>query len=158
MDISLIIQKQQSIRKQKQHHKRRIPSIGIESIGGKQRRGGGDQVPKWLLRLEGLAVLLVSLYVYALFDYSWMLFFLFILAPDLSALGFLISQRVGAISYNIFHTYLVVWPFIFIGSIWANDWLLMIGLIFASHIGMDRILGYGLRYSNTMKESHLSKL
>ncbi|KMY43927.1 hypothetical protein AC622_06400 [Bacillus sp. FJAT-27916] len=115
-------------------------------------------MPKWLLRLEGLAVLLVSLYVYALFDYSWMLFFLLIMAPDLSALGFLVNQRVGAISYNIFHTYLFVWPFILYGSIWSNDMLLMIGLIFASHIGMDRILGYGLRYTNMLEENHLRKL
>ena len=115
-------------------------------------------MPKWFLQIEGLAVLLACLYTYAFYDYSWIVFLLFILAPDLSALGFLINQRVGAITYNVFHTYLLVWPFIFCGFIWSNDLLMVSGLILAAHIGVDRALGYGLRFTHSLKENHLNKL
>src|SRR5690348_8198377 len=54
-----------------------------------------------LLRLEGLAALAVSLALYARAGFSWPVFALFLLAPDLSTLGYLAGPRVGAALYNL---------------------------------------------------------
>jgi hypothetical protein len=94
---------------------------------------------RYILRMEGLAVAAVSAVLYARTGASWWLFAALWLAPDLSMLGYLISPCRGARIYNAFHTYTV--PIVLI---WTN------------HIGVDRLLGYGLKYSNGFGWTHLS--
>jgi hypothetical protein len=36
-------------------------------------------------------------------------------------------------------------------------WLLPYGLIWIVHIGMDRMLGFGLKYPTGFKETHLQR-
>ncbi|PFG12202.1 DUF4260 domain-containing protein [Bacillus sp. es.036] len=113
---------------------------------------------KGLLHLEGLIVLLGSLYFYASIDASWWLFFLCLFLPDLFMLGYVMNNRIGALIYNIGHTY--VFPFILlILSVSLNlDLLLALSLIWIAHIGMDRTVGYGLKYPSQFKETHLQKV
>ena len=61
-------------------------------------------LPAILLRLEGLTALAFSVLLYARHDGNWILFAVLLLAPDLSALGYLAGKRVGATSYNFAHT------------------------------------------------------
>ena len=56
-----------------------------------------------LLRLEGLAIAVGAVVLYADGDHSWWLFALLILAPDLSFLGYLAGPRLGAAAYNLLH-------------------------------------------------------
>ena len=49
-----------------------------------------------LLRLEGLAIAVAAVLLYADGDRSWWLFLLLILAPDLSFLGYAAGPGVGA--------------------------------------------------------------
>jgi len=114
--------------------------------------------PKLWLHLEGLALLATAVTLYARAEYSWWLFALLILAPDLAALGYLVNTRVGAISYNLFHTYLLVLPFLGYGYVSESPLLMAIGLIWLAHIGMDRVAGYGLKYSDRFKHTHLDEL
>ena len=60
--------------------------------------------PRPLLRLEGTAVLIVSLFSYHWSQGSWLPFALLFLVPDLSMLGYAAKVRVGAITYNAIHT------------------------------------------------------
>ncbi|MFS0861157.1 DUF4260 domain-containing protein [Fredinandcohnia sp. 179-A 10B2 NHS] len=113
---------------------------------------------KILLHLEGFAVLVLSLYFYFINDYSWLLFFLLLFTPDLSALGYVISIKVGAVLYNFFHTYIIAVAIILLGVLLTNQSLLAIGLILSSHIGMDRMLGYGLKYPTNFKDTHLNRV
>jgi Domain of unknown function (DUF4260) len=62
-----------------------------------------------LLRLEGLAALAASLALYAHAGFSWPIFALFLLAPDLSMLGYLAGPRAGAAAHNLVHTYVLRW-------------------------------------------------
>lgn len=62
---------------------------------------------KKFLHIEGLMVLLAMIYVYSLFEFSWWIFLLLILLPDVSMLTYSIDERVGAKVYNFFHTYTV---------------------------------------------------
>ena len=49
----------------------------------------------------------MSLAAYGLLGFSWLLFALLILAPDLSMFGYLAGPRIGAVAYNAVHTLIV---------------------------------------------------
>ncbi|SDY94170.1 MULTISPECIES: DUF4260 domain-containing protein [Bacillus] len=113
---------------------------------------------KKIIHMEGLIVLVASIYMYSLCDFSWFIFFLLLLAPDVSMLAYLINNRIGAQIYNLFHTYIISILLILIGVFLKLDVLLMIGLIWTAHIGMDRLFGYGLKYQTDFKDTHIQKL
>lgn len=111
-----------------------------------------------IMRLEGFIVFLLAIGFYYVNDFSWVIFIVFLLAPDIGMIGYTINNAIGAYIYNIFHTY--SFPLVLIGvSILMNvDIFLLIGLIWSAHIGMDRALGYGLKYRTGFKVTHLGKL
>lgn len=115
-------------------------------------------MPKRLIHLEGLVVLLFSIYIYSLTDFGWLLFILLLFAPDLSMLGYLRNKQVGAVIYNIFHTYIVPAAVITLGIVFSIQILLAIGLIWLAHIGMDRTVGFGLKYDTDFKDTHLQRI
>jgi hypothetical protein len=115
-------------------------------------------VNRIILKLEGLFVLLFCIYFYSTYDYGWGLFLFFLLLPDISMLGYLINVKIGALFYNLFHTYVtstlpLVW-----GIITHSDLSIIVGLIWTAHIGMDRLLGYGLKYPTHFKDTHFLKI
>ena len=110
---------------------------------------------RFLLRVEGLAAAAVAAVLYARTGASWWLFAALWLAPDLSMLGYLSSPCRGARIYNAFHTYTL--PIVLGLSAWllhANI-LVAFALIWINHIGVDRGLGYGLKFSNGFGWTHL---
>ena len=113
---------------------------------------------KIFLHLEGFAVLSISLYFYGFNQFSWILFFVLLFSPDLSMLGYLYNNKIGAIIYNLFHTYFIAILVIICGLLLNNHIVLAIGLIWSAHIGMDRMIGYGLKYPTAFKDTHLSRV
>ena len=114
---------------------------------------------KWLLQLEGAAVLALASITYFNYYLGWQMFALLFLLPDLALLGYLVSNRTGAILYNLTHSYLG--PVVCLGLSWAvfkSQNGMAIGLIWAAHIGFDRALGYGLKYASGFKDTHLGKV
>jgi hypothetical protein len=108
------------------------------------------------LRLEALALLLASLAAYAWGGYGWGRFFALLFVPDLSMLGYLVNPRVGATSYNLAHS--TLGP-IALGFAAALDWLSpALPLIWLAHVGMDRALGYGLKYASGFGDTHLGRI
>ena len=112
----------------------------------------------FLLRIEGLAVAASSAVLYARTGASWWLFAALWLAPDLSMLGYLAGPCRGARVYNAFHTYLLPAVLALSALLLHVQAALPIALIWANHIGVDRLLGYGLKYSNGFGWTHLSRL
>ena len=110
---------------------------------------------RFLLRIEGLAVAIVAALLYGRTGTSWWLFAALWLAPDLSMLGYLISPCRGARIYNAFHTYTL--PIVLGLSAWLlhAHALVAVALIWVNHIGVDRVLGYGLKFSNGFGWTHL---
>ena len=110
---------------------------------------------RFLLRMEGLAVAAVAALLYGRTGASWWLFAALWLAPDLSMLGYLKSPCQGARIYNAFHTYTL--PVILGLCAWFlhTRGLASFALIWINHIGVDRVLGYGLKYSNGFGWTHL---
>jgi hypothetical protein len=119
---------------------------------------GRYSLPAILLRLEGLAAFVASIVLYDRFDGSWLWFVVLLLAPDLSALGFLAGPRVGTITYNIAHTYVLPAILGIGGLLGDSDLAVSLALIWTAHIGMDRTLAYGLKYPTGFKDTHLSRV
>lgn len=114
--------------------------------------------PAFLLRVEGLAILTVSLAAYHELDGSWAVFFLLFLWPDLFMLGYLLNPRMGASLYNLVHT--EIGPLL-LGAVavfarWHNT--LLFAIIWMAHIGLDRMLGYGLKYPTFFEDTHLQRV
>ena len=114
--------------------------------------------PRVLLALEGLTVLLVSVFFYFERGGAWWLFLLLLLAPDLSAAGYLLGTRVGSITYNAVHIY--VWPLLLAAyAVYErNPLFLQLALIWSAHIAMDRMLGFGLKYTARFQDTHLQRV
>ena len=111
-----------------------------------------------LLRLEGLALAVMCVWLYAGIHQSWWLFALLVLAPDLSLLGYLAGPRVGAILYNIVHTWVAPVVIFAIGW-WGNaPDLLPVAFALGAHIGFDRALGFGLKFASGARDTHLGRI
>ncbi|MGM8366410.1 DUF4260 domain-containing protein [Virgibacillus sp. W0181] len=113
---------------------------------------------KILLHVEGLAVLALSLYFYGYSQFSWLWFFILLFSPDISMLGYLFNNRIGALVYNVVHTYSLSIGVVICGLILSSETILAIGLIWSSHIGMDRMIGFGLKYPTEFKDTHLNRV
>jgi hypothetical protein len=110
---------------------------------------------KFLLRAEGAFVLLVAVIAYAKFGLGWPVFAWSVLAPDIAFLGYLAGPRVGAVCYNATHSYMGAVSALAIGSTSGYPEFVAAGLIWCAHIGLDRALGYGLKYSAGFGFTHL---
>jgi hypothetical protein len=80
------------------------------------------------------------------------------LDPDLSFAGYLAGPRMGAWVYNTVHTTIGPIALAVIGVLWNTDWCVQLALILLAHIGLDRLLGYGLKYPTAFKDAHLHKV
>jgi Domain of unknown function (DUF4260) len=115
-------------------------------------------MPRLLLRLEGLALAIVAVFLYPRVSDSWWLFAALILVPDLSFLGYLAGPRVGAAVYNAAHTSVVPFALALLGLLLPAIILVAIALIWLAHIGVDRALGYGLKYPQAFGFTHLGRI
>jgi hypothetical protein len=111
-----------------------------------------------ILRLEGLAAAALAAVFYARTGASWWLFAALWLAPDLSLLGYLAGSNLGGRIYNAFHSYLTPATLAVSALLLRSPELLPFALIWINHIGVDRLLGYGLKYPAGFAWTHLGKL
>ncbi len=113
-----------------------------------------------ILRLEGLALALACVWLYALFHQGWWLFALLILAPDLSMLGYLAGPKIGAAIYNAVHSWVLVVVLFFLAFYpgGGDTFYLSLPFILGAHIGIDRALGFGLKHRTGFKDTHLGRL
>ena len=114
--------------------------------------------PRLLLRLEGAVVFAASLWFYAASGAGWLLFALLLLVPDVSMLGYLGGPRLGAALYNAAHTYVAPALLAGAGALAGQPSLVAIALIWTAHIGLDRLLGYGLKYPARFQNTHLGSI
>lgn len=115
-------------------------------------------MPRVFLHLEGVAVLISALILYANQQFNWWVFTLFLLTPDLPMLLYPLNPRLGSIAYNLVHT--IIFPLtLAIFSVFNDSNLgLQIALIWIAHIGMDRAFGYGFKYAGEFKQTHFSRI
>lgn len=111
--------------------------------------------PRLLLRLEALAVLIAAIIGYRAVGGSWMLFGVTLLLPDVALAAYAAGPRVGAAVYNAFHSYLAPAALAAIAYFTSSTTFWALCLIWVAHIGMDRALGLGLKFSTAFRDTHL---
>ena len=116
---------------------------------------GGVRV---LLRVEGLALLALAAAAYARFGGEWGFFALMFLLPDLALLAYLAGPRAGAAAYNAAHSLVVPAALLALGLAADLGPAFDLALIWAAHIGLDRALGFGLKYARGFAHTHLGQL
>ena len=111
-----------------------------------------------LLRLEGLTLFVGMTLLYAIWGGSWWIYAILLLVPDVSFLGYLAGPRAGAATYNAAHSYMAPMMVMIAGLGFAMPLVLSIGMIWLAHIGIDRALGYGLKYQAGFGFTHLGRI
>jgi uncharacterized protein DUF4260 len=111
--------------------------------------------PRILLRLEGLTLLAGMMLIYGISGASWWMFAILLLAPDLSLAGYLAGPKAGAVIYNAAHSYIAPGVLVAAGFALGQPLALSIAIIWLAHIGMDRAVGYGLKYGAGFGFTHL---
>ncbi|MEU1606168.1 DUF4260 family protein [Micromonospora matsumotoense] len=104
-----------------------------------------------LYRVEGAAVAGAAVVLLVLTGFAWWWLFALFLVFDLSMLGYAVDHRVGAIAYNLGHTYVA--PFVLLAgyglalALDSTRWslLALVAACWFFHIGVDRALGFGPR-------------
>ncbi len=113
---------------------------------------------KLILKLEEAAMFGASIYAFSFLPYAWWWYPVMILAPDVSIAGYAAGPRVGAVIYNLFHhkgIALAIWA---AGIVTENHVLAFAGIILFGHSSMDRLSGYGLKYPDDFKNTHLGRI
>ena len=115
-------------------------------------------LPRVILRLEGAAVFVGSIVLYQRAHGSWLLYAVLWLVPDISAAGYLFGKRFGAAAYNAAHFYGFPIALTLAGLVGDRTVRYRLALIWFSHIGADRALGFGLKYPSAFNDTHLGTI
>lgn len=110
---------------------------------------------KNIIRLEEMAMLVASVLALIYLKVPYWYYMILFLGPDISMFGYLLGNKTGAACYNIFHHKGIAVTLLAAGFFYDN-WLLQVtGLILLGHSSMDRMMGYGLKYTEGFKFTHL---
>jgi hypothetical protein len=107
------------------------------------------------LQYEEATLFLLGLYFFQITDFSWWWFPLLLFTPDIGMLGYLVNTKIGAAVYNTFHHRGIAIVLLITGYTIPNEWVLLTGIILFAHASLDRVFGYGLKYPDDFKHTHL---
>lgn len=111
-----------------------------------------------LIRLEYL-LLAAAIYVaYVVAGFAWYWPFVLFLAFDIGMVGYLLNTKIGAVVYNLSHSFAIPALVLMAFFIFQNEILLFISLLWLFHITVDRTFGYGLKHSDSFHHTHLGNL
>lgn len=111
-----------------------------------------------LIRIENGLGFAACIYAFIQLDYSLWIFFLFLLVPDITMLGYALNPQTGAVIYNWGHSFIL--PALLGASylLFPADILLMVSIIWIAHIFVDRLFGFGLKYEESFNATHVQRL
>jgi hypothetical protein len=114
---------------------------------------------KLLLILEELALFIGSVILFGLAsEYAWWMYALLFFLPDVSFAAYLINTKIVALFYNLFHHKGLMVGLILLGYFTQLPLLLTIGIVFFGHSCFDRGFGYGLKFDDDFKHTHLGRI
>jgi hypothetical protein len=117
-----------------------------------------ERLPRSLLHLEGAAVAVAAVTIYFWAGHPWWLIVVLALAPDLAMIAYAAGPRMGAIAYDVAHTYSLPVVLGAIGVVTDSGGAVAVALVWLTHIGVDRAIGYGLKYPSGFKDTHLQRV
>ncbi len=130
-----------------------MPNIIINENSG-AATGGVRDVMRW----EGVALFVGTTLFYAFSGSPWQAYAILFFVPDLTFLAYLAGPRIGAAIYNAAHVSIGPMVLAMLGLVFAEPALGSVALIWLAHIGMDRALGYGLKYATGFRYTHLGRI
>ncbi len=107
------------------------------------------------LRAEGLVIAALSLGLYLQQGFAWYWLPVAFLLFDLSMVGYLFNNHIGAVLYNWGHSLLMPCLLLLINYYFDSRILSFFILVWFFHIGVDRALGFGLKLFKGFKHTHL---
>lgn len=113
---------------------------------------------KNLLQLEELGQFGLAVFLFTQLEFQWWLFPLCLLLPDVSMVGYLINPKTGARIYNFFHHKMLAILVLILGFWLKISIVEFAGIILFAHSAMDRIFGYGLKFEDDFKHTHLGSI
>jgi len=113
---------------------------------------------KNLLKLEELFMFALTIFLFSRMDFAWWWYPALLFTPDLSMIGYLINPKIGAVTYNSIHHKALGISLYGLGIMFASQPLQLAGLILFGHSSMDRVLSYGLKYSDSFQHTHLGMI
>ena len=113
---------------------------------------------KTIIQLEELGLFLFSIYLYSTLSLPWWYFPLLFFVPDLSMAAYIAGPRVGAYAYNVIHHRALALIYYVAGMSLGAIPLALAGVILFAHSSLDRVLGYGLKYTDSFGNTHLGKI
>ena len=115
---------------------------------------------KRIIQLEELAQMALGILGLSMLapEFSWWVWILLFLSPDISFIAYIAGMKAGTVVYNIFHHRGIAIATAAAG-LWMNSDLMMLaGIILYTHACFDRMLGYGLKFPTGFKHTHLDGL
>lgn len=110
---------------------------------------------KTLICIEEAFLVLLTFGLSIYLGFSWWLFIVLLFVPDISILGYLFGHKTGAIIYNLFHIKTVAIIIGFVGYLIGNNVIILSGLVLFGHSSLDRVFGFGLKFSDDFNHTHL---
>lgn len=109
------------------------------------------------LQIEEAAITIVAIYFLSqhslgLSAWLWLLLFF---SPDISMVGYIAGNRIGAFTYNIFHHRAIGLVIASAGFFMQEEIITAIGLLLFAHSSFDRMLGFGLKYNDGFTHTSL---
>ena len=111
-----------------------------------------------LLRLEELLMFALGVFLFTFLNYAWWVFLVLILTPDVSMIGYALNANVGAYCYNLLHHKGIGTALFIFGWIYNWEAVALAGIILFSHSALDRVFGYGLKFTDSFQHTHLGNL
>lgn len=109
------------------------------------------------IKIEETAITGFSIYFLSKYNFGfpvWALMLLFF-SPDISMLAYLANARIGAYCYNLFHNRAIALALVALGLFTHDDIIIATGILLFAHSSFDRMMGYGLKYTDDFKHTNL---
>jgi len=115
-------------------------------------------IMKNILKLEEAGMLVLCIFALSSLHVSWWIYLLILIAPDISFIGYIAGNKIGAVWYNLFHHKGIAIAVFLAGFILKDEWTQIIGIVLFGHSSMDRMLGYGLKSNQGFTYTHLGTI
>lgn len=110
------------------------------------------------IKLEEAAMFLLSIFAFSRLPLSWWWFPALILTPDIGMIAYIANPKLGALTYNLLHNKALGILLYGIGYYGGSIGFAMAGIIIFGHASLDRLMGYGLKYSTAFTNTHLGAI
>ncbi len=110
---------------------------------------------KSVIKLEEATMFVASVIALYVYGNPWWVYLLLMIGPDISMFAYFFGPVSGGVFYNIFHHKGIAVVFGLIGILTQSQTFLIIAIILFGHSSLDRMMGYGLKYFDAFKHTHL---